>query len=79
MPGNLLKGSRFFADYAGIVTDLSEANPEAAERFCDAVERALTLIATHPQVGAKAGLRHAPGVRKWVVQSFPNYLLFYQE
>ena len=79
MPSNLLKGSRFLADYAEIVTDLSAASPDAAERFCDAVERALALLAAHPQIGAKGGFRHAPGVRKWVIHNFPNYLLFYQE
>lgn len=79
MAGNLHKGSRFLADYAEIVTDLSAVNPDAAERFCDAVESALSLLRVHPQAGAKAGFRHAPQVRKWVVQPFPNYLLFYEE
>ena len=79
MPVNLHRGSLFLADYAEIVTDLSEVNPLAAERFCDAVEQALSLLATHPQIGSKAGFRHAPQVRKWVVQKFPNYLLFYLE
>lgn len=78
MAGKLQKGSRFLADYAEIVTTLSAASPEAGERFCDAVERALTLLAKHPELGAKAGFRHAPQVRKWVVQPFPNYLLFYE-
>jgi toxin ParE1/3/4 len=75
----LQKGSRFLADYAEIVTALSATNPGAAEQFCDAVERALILLSAHPQLGAKAGFRHAPQVRKWVVQPFPNYLLFYEE
>ena len=79
MPGNLLKGSLFLADYAQIVRKLCEVNPDAAERFCDAVERALKLLAAHPQLGAKAGFRHAPQVRKWVIQKFPNYLLFYED
>lgn len=75
MAAELLKGSRFLADYAEIVTTLSAVNADAAERFCDAVERALTLLVAHPQLGARAGFRHAPQVRKWVVQPFPNYLL----
>ncbi len=79
MPAELLKGSLFLADYAEIITKFSEVNPDAAERFCDAVERALTLLATHPQLGSKAGFRHAPSVRKWVIQPFPNYLLFYED
>ena len=79
MPAELHKGSLFLSDYAEIVTKLSAANPDAAERFCDAVERVLALLATHPQLGSKAGFHHAPDVRKWVIQPFPNYLLFYED
>jgi plasmid stabilization system protein ParE len=79
VPGNLHKGSVFLGDYAEIVRTLSAANPDAAERFCEEVERALNLLAAHPQLGTKAGFRHAPQVRKWVIQKFPNYLLFYQD
>lgn len=70
MPGRLHKGSLFLADYAEIVTSLCEVNP-------DAVERALALLERHPLVGSKAGFRHAPEVRKWVIQPFHNYILFY--
>lgn len=79
MTARLHKGSLFLADYAEIVTKLCDVNPDAGERFCDAVERALSLMATHPQLGDKAGFRHAPQVRKWVIREFPNYLLFYEE
>jgi len=61
------------------VGTLGEANPTAADGFCDAVERALKLLAQHPQLGVKAGFRHAPRVRKWVIREFPNYLLFYED
>lgn len=79
MAGELHKGSLFLEDYAEIVITLSAANPDAADRFCDAVERALALLSAHPQLGARAGFQHAPQVRKWVVQPFPNYLLFYED
>lgn len=75
----LLKGSLFLSDYAGIVTGIAADNAEAAERFCDAVERALRLLAAHPQLGAKAGFIKAPQVRKWVLREFNNYILFYAE
>jgi toxin ParE1/3/4 len=75
----LHKGSHFLADYADIVRKICETNPIAADRFCDAVERALDLLSIHPQLGAKAGFRHAPHVRKWVIQRFSNYLLFYED
>jgi len=77
--GKLHKGSLFLADYAEIVAGLCDVNPDAGERFCDAVERALNLLAEYPQAGTKAGFRHAPQVRKWVIQPFPNYLLFYED
>jgi len=67
----------FLADYAEIVTGLCEVNPDAAERFCDAVERALALLERNPLLGSKAGFRHAPEVRKWVIQPFHKYILFY--
>lgn len=76
---NLRKGSRFLSDYAEVVRQLCEANPDAAESFCEAIERALNLLAKHPQLGAKAGYGHAPQIRKWIVQPFRKYLLFYQE
>lgn len=79
MPAELHQGSLFLADYAQIVTELSGANPDAADRFCDAVEHSLTLLTKYPQLGSKAGFRHAPAVRKWVIQPSRNYLLFYED
>ena len=75
----LHKGSLFLADYVEIVTTLSAENPGAAERFCDAVEEALALLTRHPQLGSMAGFRRAPGVRKWGIRRFPNYILFYED
>ena len=72
MPVDVHKGSLFLSDYAEIVTGLSGENSDAAERFCDAVERSLELLSAHPQIGARAGFRHAPGVRQWVIHSFHN-------
>lgn len=75
----LHKGSLFLADYGAIVRELCATNPKAGDRFCDSVERALKLLSRHPQLGVKAGFRHAPCVRKWVIRQFPNYLLFYED
>jgi toxin ParE1/3/4 len=74
----LLKGSVFLADYAGVVADLAAVNPDAADRFCDAVEAALDLLAQHPQLGSLAGFPQAPSVRKWVLSEFRNYIVFYE-
>lgn len=78
MRATLLKGSLFLADYVGIVATVAEANPDAADRFCDAVERSLELLTQHPHLGALAGFQHAPTVRKWVLPEFRNYILFYE-
>jgi toxin ParE1/3/4 len=74
----LLKGSLFLSDYAGIVALLADANPDAADRFCDAVEAGLDLLVQHPEIGSLAGFEHAPTVRKWVLPAFRNYILFYE-
>lgn len=78
MPNNLFKGRCFLEDYTEVVTALSKTNPLAAGAFCDAVEHAIELVMTYPEAGSKAGFRHAPQVRRWVLRPFPNYLLFYE-
>jgi toxin ParE1/3/4 len=78
VPAELHKGAHFLADYTEIVTNLASLNPDAAERFCAAVEHALALLAAHPLLGTKAAFRRTPHVRKWVIQPFSNYLLFYE-
>jgi plasmid stabilization system protein ParE len=74
----LLKRSRFLADYREIVLRLSEANVIAADRFCDAVEAALELLASHPELGPKAGFLKAADVRFWPLRRYPNFLVFYR-
>jgi plasmid stabilization system protein ParE len=59
------------------VLKLAATNPEAAERFCDAVEQAIQRLGVYPEIGRLAGFPQAPRVRRWVLQPFPNYLLFY--
>jgi len=50
----------------------------AADRFCDAVEAALDLLAANPEIGPKAGFPRAPEVRMWPLRRYPNYLVFYR-
>ena len=61
------------------VDRIAEENLDAALRFVDAVEEALSLISEHPELGAPYETRHPrlQGLRKWVIPRFPNYLLFY--
>lgn len=59
---------------------LSEsASPETAARFLDAIEEALQLLATRPEMGARREYRQAAleGQRMWPVRGFENYLVFY--
>ena len=78
MRHELLKRSSFFVDYRELILRLSDVNVLAADRFCDAVEAALELLATHPEIGPKAGFPKAPDVRMWPLRRYPNYLIFYR-
>ena len=79
MRATIHKTSLFLRDYREIVLRISKANPDAGERFCDAVEAALELLSQHPQIGPLAGFKKAPQVRRWVIQAFPNYLIYYED
>jgi toxin ParE1/3/4 len=74
----LLKSSLFLADYREIVSHLAEVNPDAADRFCGAVEETLQLLPRFPELGRLAGFPLAPNVRRWGISGFRNYVLFYQ-
>jgi len=74
----LLKRTPFLDDYRQIVLKISDANPMAADRFCDAVESALEMLAKHPEIGPKAGFLRAPQTRFWPLGRFPNCLIFYR-
>ena len=65
MPHELLKRSRFLDDYRAIILQIAEINVLAADRFCDAVESALDLLASHPEIGPKAGFPNAPQAQFW--------------
>lgn len=77
MAAHVRKSTLFLADYRQTVLKLAAANPGAASRFCDAVEQAVQLLASSPELGRLAGLPQAPQVRRWVLHPFRNYLLFY--
>lgn len=75
----LLKTSQFLEDYRQIILGIADVNPDAADRICDAVENALTLISRHPQIAPLARFPKVPNVRRWVLRPFNNYLLYYEE
>jgi len=50
----------------------------AAHRFCDAVEAAIKLISTQPEIARKAGFPKAPEARIWPMGRCPNYVILYR-
>jgi plasmid stabilization system protein ParE len=72
----LLKRSRFLGDYREIILHLAEVNVLAADRFCDAVEAALELLTSHPEMGPKAGFPNAPEVRFGLCDDIRTILFF---
>jgi plasmid stabilization system protein ParE len=75
----LVRTSLFLTDYREIALRISSENPDAANRFCDAVETALDLLTRHPQIGRFAHFVAAPKVRRWVLRRYPNYLIYYED
>lgn len=75
----VFKSEPFETDFAGLALSLCEANPSAALRFVDAVESAITLLATHPEIGPvwRFGNPRRP-TRFLLVPGFHNYLIFYR-
>jgi toxin ParE1/3/4 len=57
-----------------------EAAEETAERFLRRVEESLQMLARHPEIGVALSLRpqQLAGLRKWQVQDFPSFLIFYR-
>lgn len=76
---NVLISRRAEDDLARIYGNIAAHNPEAAERFKAEAERALALLAEHPQLGPRPGCqtRHTK-LRFWVISGFHNYLIYYE-
>ena len=60
----------YLADNAGLVT---------AERFLTQAEASFNVLANQPMIGAPLTLKHPDlaGLRKWRVEDFDNFLIFY--
>ena len=56
------------------------AGDAIAERFLSNAEASFNDLAAQPMIGAPLTLSHSalPGIRKWRVKAFDNYLIFYQ-
>ncbi|QDU91526.1 Plasmid stabilization system protein [Pirellulimonas nuda] len=65
-------------DVGNIVLTISRDNPAAALRVADAIDATVRLIAKSPALGeAYPHPRHA-GLRRFLVNQFPNYAVYYQ-
>jgi toxin ParE1/3/4 len=60
----------YLAENAGLGT---------AERFLEQAEQSFNDLAANPMMGAPLSLRHPElaGMRKWHINDFDNYLIFY--
>ncbi len=75
----VVKSRLFEEDFAERALNLSQANPDAALRFVDAVEAAVGLLNRFPEVGPVwrfSPLKHP--TRYLLVPGFHNYLIFYR-
>ena len=56
-----------------------EAGEMVADRFLASAEKSFDLLLTHPHIGMALALRDPAlsGMRKWGVEGFENYLIFY--
>ncbi len=66
-------------DLAHIYGTIAARNPDAAKRFKTEAEKALALLAEHPELGPRPGweTRHT-NLRFWVISRFHNYLIYYE-
>jgi plasmid stabilization system protein ParE len=66
-------------DLARIYGYIAARNPDAAEQFKSEAEKALALLAEHPELGPRPGwkTRHTK-LRFWVISRFHNYLIYYE-
>jgi toxin ParE1/3/4 len=80
MAKQILKKPAVWHDLLDHVDLISRDNPDAAERFIDAVEGSFALLAENPLLGGLAAFDHpaAHGLRRWSIRGFRNYIAFYR-
>lgn len=76
---NVVISRRAEDDLAYIYGYIGARSPDAAERFRREAEKALALLAKHPELGPRPGweTRHTK-LRFWVISGFHNYLIYYE-
>jgi len=73
---NLVVKSPVWDDLREIGSGIAAENPDAADRFLAATERAFALLRRHPQIGRLRSFS-LPGIRSLLIPGFQNYIIFY--
>lgn len=62
-----------------IASTIARDNVAASLAFVDAARESIQLLQVHPRAGPvwSEARRGRPGIRKWGVNGFRNYLIFY--
>jgi toxin ParE1/3/4 len=68
---DILSSAEYLDEHAGV---------ETAQRFLDATQSTFEALAKMPKLGALCAFRKPAlrRIRRWPVQSFENWLIFYQ-
>ena len=75
----LVFSSIFEADFAEITVHLAQdASPKISAKWAAAVIHLVELLQRFPEMGRLRRDLHPPGIRTFVINEFPNYLLFYR-
>jgi toxin ParE1/3/4 len=59
---------------------IARRNPAAAERFLNASEEALGLLAEFPELGSPCSFKNPAwsNLRSWALRRFRNYVIYYR-
>jgi toxin ParE1/3/4 len=66
-------------DLGNIFDFIAKDDPRSAERVVQSINKTFPNLALFPQAGAAFRVRRLPGLRKFQVPDYRNYLVFYRE
>jgi toxin ParE1/3/4 len=80
MTPRVIKKPRAERDLLDHFVFIGERNPDAAERFLDAAEKAFVQLARLPLMGHlwESPSPRLAGIRCWTIPKFKNYRIFYR-